>query len=228
MKNIVLISLIVGTLVWAVDPWVGEIDVGPWWVKDNITNQISHRYRGICVINDSDVWVVGENGEVWYRTGGVHAPYWTHITNLPTGYGDYHLNDVFFFNANTGWIVGEYNHDSGTHDTLRYRGVIYKTTDGGSSWFPQTPQLASIPYPTPFLKVQFSDANRGYITCGNGMVIITSNGGSNWYRTPSDPWDNINNPSVWYGGLHVVDSVNLWVSGDAFGIMARSTNGGNT
>jgi len=133
VKNIVLLSLIVGTLLWAVDPWVGEIDVGPWWVKDNESLYMDS-LRGICVINDSQVWVVGENGQVWYRTGGLHSHTW--YSKTISGASNYHLNDVFFVNSSHGWIVGEYKHDSSTHDTLRYRGVIYKTTSGGNSWFP--------------------------------------------------------------------------------------------
>jgi len=229
VKKVLLLCIIVGTLRGQLMPWTGEIDVGPWWVQDNNSlYQSLHQYRGVCVINDSEAWVVGDSGQVWKRTGGVHSHSWTEITNLPTGYGNYHFNDVFFIDTNTGWIVGEYKHDSTTHDTLKYRGVIYKTIDGSDNWSNQTPVLSYDPYPTPFLKVHFVDGDVGYITCGNGRVIRTINGGTNWYETSSDPWDHINNTSVWYGGLHAVNSTNLWVSGDAYGIMAKSTNGGNT
>jgi len=228
VKKVILLCTMLGALLWAVEPWTGTIDVGPWWVKDNAGVQQWHQYRGICVLNDSVAWVVGDTGEVYKRTDGLHSHAWTHVTTLPVGYTNYHFNDVFFINADTGWIVGEYKHSAGTHDTLRYRGVIYRTTDEGESWIPQTPSLSYIPYPTPFLKVQFVDGSDGYITCGNGMVIFTTNGGAEWYQTTSDPWNDTNNISVWYDGLHVLNSDSLWVSGDAFGIMSKSTNRGDT
>jgi hypothetical protein len=222
VKKALLLCVTIGTLLWAVDPWSGMIDVGPWWVKDNCAGQQFHQYRGICVLNDSTAWVVGDTGEVWKRVDvGFHSHSWTHVTSLPAGYTNYHFNDVCFVNSNTGWIVGEYKHDANTPDTLKYRGVIYKTINGGSSWSTQTPLLAYDPYPTPFLKVQMVNVSRGYISCGNGIVIKTDDGGNTWSRTTTDPWSDINNTSVWYGGLHVIDSTNLWVSGDAYGVMAQ-------
>ena len=158
---------------------VGFSSARPIWVCDNAAGQSGHKYRGVCVINDSLAWVVGEAGQVWKRTGGTYSNSWIHIDTLPN---EYQFNDVFFINENTGWIVG-----AGTQDTLKYRGIIYKTTNGGDDWDDQTPALASDPYPTPFLKVQFIDGDVGYITCGNGRVIKTENGGFTWTRTSSDP-----------------------------------------
>jgi photosystem II stability/assembly factor-like uncharacterized protein len=200
----------------------------PLWVKDHVSPVGTNRYRSVCVIDSSTAWMVGENGTVRKRTGGVHSHTWTQITNLPQGYQNYHFNDAFFINAATGWIVGEYKHDTGVADTFKYRGVIYKTADSGDSWSVQTPANIANDPPTPFLKVQFASGSYGYVTCGNGIVIKTVNGGQTWDKTASDPWSEDNNESVWYGGLKVIDNQNLWVSGDAFGILAKSTNGGDS
>jgi len=74
--------------------------------------------------------------------------------------------------------------------------------------------------------VRFANVDYGYISCGNGIVLKTTNSGTNWSKTSSDPWNDTNNTSVWYGGLGLVDGNNLWVSGDAFGIISKSTDAG--
>lgn len=190
----------------------------PLWVRDNA--QV-YKYRGICVINDSIAWVVGESGHVWIRTGSLHSHNWTRITNLPSGYINYHLNDVCFMDAGKGWIVGEKKAEPN-----KYRGIVYKTTDAGTNWDSVIPLPSPPNLPTPFLKVRFANQNEGYISCGNGIVLKTGDGGSNWSKTTSDPWNDTNNTSVWYGGLGLVDGSNLWVSGDAFGVLSKSTDAG--
>jgi hypothetical protein len=202
----------------------------PIWVRDDTLNMTTNTYRGLCVIDSSTVWIVGENGKVWLRTGGVHSHGWQEKTNLPGRQGFYHFNDVFFINSSIGWIVGQCKYDTTVNDTVykKYQGVIYKTISGGSSWSIQTPATYASNPPTPFLKVQFVDGSDGYVTCGNGIVIKTVNGGQTWTKTISDPWSDSNNESVWYDGLKVIDNQNLWVSGDAFGVLSKSTNGGDS
>ena len=66
MRKVVFLCIMLGALLWAVDPWTGTIDVGPWWVKDNAGGQQWHQYRGLCVLNDSVAWVVEKDGgQVW-------------------------------------------------------------------------------------------------------------------------------------------------------------------
>lgn len=227
MKRVIASCILLGAVLWAVDPWTGDIGPVHWWVMDHTNPGTNLKFRGTCVINDSLAWVVGEASHVWERTdSSIYSHNWVRRTNLPSGYDDYHFNDVCFVGADNGWIVGEYKHSSEIDDTLKYKGVVYKTTDGGGSWIDVTPTQAAVPLPTPFLKVRFANANVGYISCGNGIVLKTDDGGTNWSKTSSDPWNDTNNTSVWYGGLGLVDGNNLWVSGDAFGVLSKSTDGG--
>lgn len=227
MKRVIALCILLGAVLWAVDPWTGDIGPVPWWVMDHTNPGTNLKFRGICVINDSLAWVVGEASHVWERTGNKHSHNWVRRTNLPLGYDDYHFNDVCFVGADTGWIVGEYKHSAGIHDTLKYRGVVYKTTDGGGDWIDVTPTQAAVPLPTPFLKVRFANQNEGYISCGNGIVLKTGDGGATWSRCKT-PWNTKDSISVWYNGLGLdpSSSQNLWVSGDAFGIISKSTDGG--
>lgn len=224
MKRLLLSMIMLGAVLWAVEPWTGVCGPVPWWVKDNIPTQSGYKYRGICVINDSLVWVVGENGNVWKRVGGVHSHEWVQVTIDVITQTDYHFNDVFFI-GNHGWIVGEKRAEPD-----KYKGIVVWTTDGGSSWYLPT-TTPSFPLPTPFLKVKMANVDRGYISCGNGTILATTDGGVTWERRPC-PWDNPAHPgdsiSVWYNGLWVDPNNpnNLWVSGDAFGILAKSNDGG--
>jgi photosystem II stability/assembly factor-like uncharacterized protein len=224
MKKVILTAILLGTLLWAVEPYAGAVGPVDWWVSDKTGNL---NIRGLCVINDSVAWVVGKTGQVWKRIDGVHDHHWNQVTNLPSGYYDYDFNDVYFVTLGTGWIVGEKRIDG----IDRYKGVVYRTTNDGTNWTDQTGNISPpLPLPTPFLKVKFANVNYGYISCGNGVVLKTENGGSNWSRTTSDPWNDQNNISVWYDGLWVdpSNSNNIWVDGDAYGFFCKSTNGGSS
>jgi len=223
MRRLLIAIIMLGAVLWAVEPWTGVCGPVPWWVKDS---GVIGRFRGICVISDSLVWVVGENGAVYKRTGGVHSHQWESVS-VP-GASAYHFNDVCFVNPSVGWIVGEKKAEPN-----RYKGVVYKTTDGGVHWDSIIPLSVPPNLPTPFLKVKFANLDYGYISCGNGIVLATTNGGNTWRRCKT-PWDNPSHPgdsiSVWYNGLWVDPNSpnNLWVSGDAFGVVSKSMDGGAT
>jgi len=74
-------------------------------------------------------------------------------TDLPA------LRDIFFIDAQQGWIVGA-------------RGTVLATRDGGKSWVAQrsgTRQLLG--------SVRFADARLGWITGTMGTVLATGTGG---------------------------------------------------
>ncbi len=54
-------------------------------------------------------------------------------------------------------------------------GLILRTTDGGTSWVPQTSESLQI-----FYGVSFADANNGIIVGFAGEILTTTDGGSNW------------------------------------------------
>ncbi len=85
---------------------------------------------------------------------------------------DADLHDVFFLDAQTGWVVGD-------------RGVILHTSDGGQNWMPQpTPTDVSL------YGIHFVDAQNGWAVGGSGVprtsrgrgvVLRTDNGGQTWF-----------------------------------------------
>ncbi|MCX6163295.1 MAG: T9SS type A sorting domain-containing protein, partial [Ignavibacteriae bacterium] len=84
-----------------------------------------------------------------------------------TGVSD-RLNDVFFINENTGWVVG------GDFSVER----IFKTTNGGTNWNAQTSNTAN-----KLFSVYFINENTGWSVGGpsSPKIIKTTNGGTNWF-----------------------------------------------
>jgi len=98
--------------------------------------------------------------------GGVN---WTRLAQPISGTGK-QLQDVFFTDANTGYIVGW---GSGSN-------VLMKTTNGGNNWSSLTSGVGSEAY-----GVKFTDQNTGYI-CGQGGILKTTNAGVSWTTSYSN------------------------------------------
>ena len=89
---------------------------------------------------------------------------------------DASLADVFFSDRMNGWAVGD-------------RGVIWHTTDGGTTWAQQNSNVACR-----LNSVFFIDRDRGWIVGGEsrpyaratlGVILRTENGGASWVAVPS-------------------------------------------
>ncbi len=84
---------------------------------------------------------------------------WVWQNPLPQGNS---LVCVFFLDKNTGWAAGS-------------KGMLLKSTDGGSSWsIQQTGMTKNLG------KVHFINQNTGYILSDTSVYYKTTNGGNNW------------------------------------------------
>jgi hypothetical protein len=72
-----------------------------------------------------------------------------------------HLNDVFFIDPQTGWVVGD-------------SGFIQKTTDGGATWTPQSADTDNL------ISIAFLDADTGYVLPEFSIPWVTYDGGTTW------------------------------------------------
>ena len=81
--------------------------------------------------------------------------------------------------------------------------MVYKTTNGGTSWVNQL--SGSIPG---FLSIRFFDANTGWVVGNNGAIYYTANGGTNWTLQPS----GITGSSI--NDISIFNATTAWACGD--------------
>jgi photosystem II stability/assembly factor-like uncharacterized protein len=143
-------------------------------------------------------WAVGRDATALKTTNGGEE--WTRITGfegllgLPveSSTGNFGLRDVFFLNADHGWMIGNF-YGRGSSSI----GGLFVTSDGGKSWKQMPLKMAGSsgqPIPGELHSVRFSDLNTGTVAGemydGDGrffFVLHTRDGGQTWeqHRTPS-------------------------------------------
>jgi hypothetical protein len=141
-----------------------------------------------------------------------NAQGWSVLTTNSTS----NLKGIHFPTETTGYAVGD-------------NGTILKTTNGGAQWTSQTTS-----YPGYwFWDVHFIDENTGYVVgesdpgfnpCGQGIILKTTNGGTNWTTLAS----SLSYP---VRDLFVLSKDTLFICGGAeqtSSVIAKSFDGGNT
>jgi photosystem II stability/assembly factor-like uncharacterized protein len=120
---------------------------------------------------------------------------WTSInidSSNPTG----PLYDIFFLDANNGWICGASN-------------VICKTSDGGNTWS-SLPNNGGGQY---YVNIDFVNSNVGYLTSDNA-IYKTTNGGTTWglFVSDSDPLLEscfVSEDYGWFTSLKYISEFNI-------------------
>ncbi|MEO8211442.1 MAG: YCF48-related protein, partial [bacterium] len=113
------------------------------------------------------------------------------------------FTDVFFTNANTGYVIGSY-------------GRQLKTTDAGATWTPSTISSSG----TLLSSIYFVNENNGFAVGDNNAAVRTTNAGASWTSmSVATPFTSLNN-------IFFTDESNGYIS-SATGIY-RTTNSGNT
>jgi len=117
------------------------------------------------------------------------------------------LNNVFFINSTTGWVVG----DNGVFVT----GKVFKTTDAGENWVEQILLGESV---ISLSDIQFINENIGLTVGSGGKIFRTTDGGNTWNSQISGITDNI--LSVFF-----LDINTAWCT-TSNGKILKSSNGG--
>ncbi len=132
-------------------------DGGESWVNQFPIELEYVSINSVYFIDENNGWAAGFN--ILRTTDG--GENWTECM-VNGSYGMWFmLNSLFFADENNGWTVG-------------YDG-IYKTSDGGSTWFSQT-NMTNIEYNDVF----FIDEMTGWMVGGQGVIIKTTDGGASW------------------------------------------------
>lgn len=173
-------------------------DGGENWTSINTgtTNEIT----GIFFISMTNGWIITTRpteyddfydeyinweGKVFYTNNGGSS--WV-SQPLPDSISV--LNDIHFFNENTGIIIGRKFVGAPEFDN-EFRGVILKTTDGGSTWqehYRFLPTGSSNPDYNP-TSIKFVDELHGWIagalmnpSLDPGNIYYTADGGNTWTK----------------------------------------------
>jgi photosystem II stability/assembly factor-like uncharacterized protein len=160
---------------WAVSFSIGAAGYGDIYRTDNGGGSwtLEHQEEGrffysIYFVDDNDGWAVGD---------GMIARTVKDIFGNVIDWSVYEIDanhilyDVYFIDENTGWAVGE--------NTSNNYGVVYGTTDGGSTWEVLNDTLSD-----PLYSVYFTNPVSGWIcdiTSNDDYAIMyTNDGGSTW------------------------------------------------
>lgn len=130
-----------------------------------------------------------------------------------------YFSSVFFTNDNTGYAVG-YGVTL-SFGGIKY-GIIFKTTDGGTTWNTQYSGPWNYEY---FNSVYFPEVNKGYVVGSGGTILITTDGGTTWSDTDSNKILN----SVFFTDDNTGYAVGFDISvGLEEGIILKTIDGGAT
>lgn len=126
-------------------------------------------FRNIFAATPNDVFSTGTDpnfGEYFLLRSDDGGTTWDSIV-LNTGADDYQVYELFFADANNGFIGGRKNNATQN---------MQKTIDNGTTWTDITPDPSSI---ETISSIYFLDANAGWATSGQNLYI-TVNGGTSW------------------------------------------------
>ena len=140
----------------------------PMYTGNGLTSFRPILYQ-VQFLNATTGYTVGSNGAFLRTTDGGNS--WTYLTGPlgPLSSTNKTINNLFFFDVNNGWLIGDAPNAS--------QAFVYKTTDGGATWTAAT----NVPIiNTPFYGIDFITASTGYICGQSGKVIKTTDGGATW------------------------------------------------
>lgn len=176
-------------------------------------NQFNFRLYEVWVVDSSNSYACGEYGTVIKSTNGGST--YNTCTQLPAGIivpGGQPIvptaYSLHFISATTG-VVG-------------CRNLVYKTTDGGTTWT----SLTIIPYvasnlPQNIVGIHMSADEQTIVACGTQYIIRSTDGGATWSVVYS--WSSVQE----FAGKHLtwIDDNNLWATG-ARNVVVQSTDAG--
>jgi len=157
------------------------------------------------------------------------------VTNLTSAGILGGIMDVYFKDANNGFLVGMDTNAYSSTCSSTYHGAIARTTDGGVTWQVVAASGVDCAY---FWKMSWPSPNVGYVSlqqnnmtsAGNHIVYKTSDGGASW-SSNGVPFSVIGVSTFYSQGIGFVNDNEGWVGGDSGSGTAnylRTTDGGQS
>jgi len=191
-------------------------------------------FVSIFFTNENTGWVASYR-EIFKTTNS--GANWVRLLNIDT----ISINRLFFINSSTGWVSAQTgmlkstdggitwnsfgginfpikiiyfkNSNTGFAGWGNFSSKILMTTNSGTNW-----DTVLRNYDAHDLK--FINQMTGFISAYTGKILKTTNGGYNWYQV-------FNSGLTWnFETISFVDSLNGWVSGDRYGVLARTSDCG--
>jgi len=148
---------------------ITQICLAQWYQQNSETTK---NLTAVTFIDDNSGFAVGDSGIILHTTNA--GAIWEQQTS-----GTIPLNDVFFNNANKGWIIG-------SSWWPRFVNILLHTTDGGPNWIEQILDTSFSLNSIFFLNENIGwiagaiYADSGYNDNTFPIILKTTNGGSNW------------------------------------------------
>ena len=129
-------------------------------------------------------WACGFNSKIIKTTDGGKTWKGTKIHNV-----NLQLETIQFLNEKVGYVSGPGAFSDDKDNAMHNAGVLFKTIDGGQTWFDITPSIREGFFYVPLWGINFYDENNGLMMGGedcvdNGTSIFfmrTTNGGGSWF-----------------------------------------------
>ena len=192
--------------------WTGTMlhttDGGATWNPQTIPP--TNAYFSVFFTDLLNGWASGYAGKIVHTTDSGQNWY-DQVAPYNTDY--YRIN---FVNSDIGWIAGG---DAGGFPSYISHRVILHTTNGGATWNLQYGEA----YESLLRSIYFVDQNNGYATGESGIIMKTTDGGSNWSQNVI--------PSFHFYDIFFIDNLTGWVTGEYLGLphytaIFKTTDGG--
>jgi len=157
-------------------------DAGIIWEEQVSVTGLYTPFNSIYFIDPDHGWAVGSHSYRFFlipnllqtEDGGIK---WDSSYCTVPSVLKYYLEDVFFINQDTGWVVGERFYETG---------IIMYTEDGGASWNEQ-----DTPTNWKLNSVSFVAGTKGWIVGDSGTILHTDNAGVSIGDLSNNEWNRL-------------------------------------
>ena len=199
----------------------GEInDFTPSVLYDVVFSSAS---AGVVVGQQGQVYRTANGGTTWsfYDLGTTEILKTVYFADVNRGFI---LGNNMYQTTNSGatWVIsagpgmpmeGIYFVDNQRGTVVGANGSVFRTTNGGGSWLPQTINASNT-----LRSVWFTSETKGIIAGEAGIILQTTDGGSSWTRIPSGTLQDLNS-------IFFLNATIGFVAGGN-GTILRTTDGG--